>query len=223
MAVHVADMLAVLDHVGVERAVLAGHSMGAHVVSLLAAQHPGRAAAVVLLDAGLPIAVPPNMDADQAYEYAVEQSVSRLRMTYTSVEEYVGLWRAHPALRHAWNDDLEAYARYDLTGSPGAMRSVITEAAVAADCRDLVYSETTRMAVDQVRAPLHLVLAPRGLLDADPVIPRPVVEAFAAGHPEARIEEIPDVNHYTLVLGGGPGPRRVAAVIEEAIQRAVTV
>jgi hypothetical protein len=54
------------------------------------------------------------------------------------------------------------------------------------------------------------------------VILRPVVDAFAAAHPDARIEEIPDVNHYTLVFGAGPGPRRVAAIIEEATRHAVT-
>lgn len=47
-----ADLLArVLDHLGVERAVLAGHSMGGRLVTELAANDPRRAIAVVLLDA----------------------------------------------------------------------------------------------------------------------------------------------------------------------------
>jgi lipase len=221
MGVHVADSVAVLDRLGVERAVLAGHSMGAHVVALLAARYPERAAAVVLLDAGLPVPVPPGMTADQAFAYVVEESLGRLRTTYSSFAEYVALWRAHPALRDAWDDDLEAYVRYDVSGQPNALRSVISDEAIVADCRDLVYDETTRTAVDRVRAPLRLVLAPRGLLDADPAVPRSVVDAFATAHPEAQIEEIPDVNHYSLVFGGGTGPRRVAAVIEEAVRQSV--
>src|SRR6476646_1842770 len=43
-AAHVADLLAMLDHAGVQRAVLAGHSMGAYVAARLAAEHPERAA-----------------------------------------------------------------------------------------------------------------------------------------------------------------------------------
>ena len=41
----------VLDHLGIERAVLAGHSMGGRLVVELAARSPERAIAVVLLDA----------------------------------------------------------------------------------------------------------------------------------------------------------------------------
>jgi pimeloyl-ACP methyl ester carboxylesterase len=41
----------VLDHLGIERAVLAGHSMGGRLVTELAAREPRRAIAVVLLDA----------------------------------------------------------------------------------------------------------------------------------------------------------------------------
>jgi hypothetical protein len=100
------------------------------------------------------------------------------------------------------------------------MHSVIPEAVVAVECRE-VLDEAVRTAVDRVRAPLHLVTAPRGLLDTDPVLPRPVVDAFAAAHPDAHIEEIPGINHYMLVLGA-TGPRRVAAVIEEAARHAVT-
>src|ERR1700730_18275985 len=58
MATHVADLLAVLDHVGAQSVVLVGHSMGAYVVARLAAEHPERARALVLLDAGLPFPRP---------------------------------------------------------------------------------------------------------------------------------------------------------------------
>jgi hypothetical protein len=178
-------------------------------------------AAVVLLDGGLYIPIPPDQDAHQLIQFVLEQSVSRLQMTFESVDEYVGLWREHPALLHEWNDDIDAYARYDLAGEPGAMRCVVSEAAVAVDCADLVLDETTRTAVDRVRAPIVLVRAPRGLLDDDPLLPGPLVDAFLAAHPNARLEEIADVNHYTMALGAGPGPRRVTAVIEQTIRQAI--
>jgi pimeloyl-ACP methyl ester carboxylesterase len=44
-----ADLLAVLDDRGIERAVLAGASMGAHTLLRLALDHPDRAAALVLI------------------------------------------------------------------------------------------------------------------------------------------------------------------------------
>jgi len=46
------DLLArALDHLGIERAVLAGHSMGGRLVAEVAAKQPHRAVAVILLDA----------------------------------------------------------------------------------------------------------------------------------------------------------------------------
>jgi pimeloyl-ACP methyl ester carboxylesterase len=44
-----ADLLAVLDDRGIDRAVLAGASMGAHTIARFALEHPGRAAALVLI------------------------------------------------------------------------------------------------------------------------------------------------------------------------------
>ena len=43
------DLLAVLDDRGIDRAVLAGASMGAHTIVRFALEHPGRAAALVLI------------------------------------------------------------------------------------------------------------------------------------------------------------------------------
>jgi pimeloyl-ACP methyl ester carboxylesterase len=44
-----ADLLAVLDDRGIDRAVLAGASMGAHTILRLALEHPSRAAALVII------------------------------------------------------------------------------------------------------------------------------------------------------------------------------
>ena len=47
-----ADLIAVLDAAGVDRAVLAGASMGAHTLLWLALQHPGRVAGLVVVTPG---------------------------------------------------------------------------------------------------------------------------------------------------------------------------
>jgi pimeloyl-ACP methyl ester carboxylesterase len=45
----------VTDHVGAGRAIFLGHSMGCNIVARLAADHPERAAGLVLVDSGLPL------------------------------------------------------------------------------------------------------------------------------------------------------------------------
>jgi pimeloyl-ACP methyl ester carboxylesterase len=51
---HVSDVVRVLDHLGLQRAVLAGHSMGGFVALKTALLFPERVRAIVLLDGGWP-------------------------------------------------------------------------------------------------------------------------------------------------------------------------
>jgi lipase len=212
MAAHVADLIGVLDHVGAPSAILMGHSMGAYIVARLAAENPERAAGVVMLDAGLPFPRPD--DPGEMLDSAVANAIMRLGITFASADQYVEGWRAHPAFAHAWDDDIEAYARYDLVEDGRLARCVASAEAVRADSKDIVLDDVTRTAFDQVRAPVHLLRAERGLFDDDPLIPADDLHAFAAAHPSVRVEEVADVNHYTLIMGNSPGPSRVAAAIE---------
>ena len=218
---HVEDMIAVLDALGVERAVLTGHSMGAYVAARLAAEHPERVAALVLLDAGLPLG-PPD-DPEEMMRGAVGNAIMRLGITFSSVEAYISAWRSHPAFAVTWNDDVEAYAGYDLVREGNAVRCVASAAAVRADSAEMVVDDATRTALDRVPAsiPVHVLRAERGLFDDNdtPLIPVDDLRAFTAEHPEVRVDAIAGVNHYTLVMGDSPGPAMVAAAIEEACRR----
>jgi len=218
---HMADLLAVLDDAGAERAVLAGHSMGAYLAARLAADHPDRTAALVLVDGGLLIPISPEQNREELLRMVIEQATARLKMTFKSVDEYVDLWRGHTALLGRWNADIDAYARYDVTGEAGNVSCVVSPAAVAADCSDLVYEEPKRAALDRVRAPVHLLRAERGLFDDDPVLPESLIDAFVAAHPEATVEMVEGTNHYTLIFAD-PGPQRIAAAIQAAIPAPIT-
>jgi lipase len=217
LAAHVADLIAVLDHVGARSAVLVGHSMGAFLALRVAAEQPERAAGVVLLDAGLPFTVP---GATKQFERAISTVAARLAVTYRSEHQYVEAWRAHPAFKQAWDDDpqaaeeFEAYARYDTVESGHVVRCTALAAAVRADSKEMLTDDVTRTVFDRVRAPVQLLRAERGVFDAEPLIPADELRAFADAYPSVRIEEVAGVNHYTLILGPRHGPQRVAAVIE---------
>jgi lipase len=212
MAAHVADLIAVLDHVGAPSAVLVGHSMGAYVVERVAAEHPERVAAIVLLDEGLPAARPDVPD--EIVDVAVARAILRLAITFPSADRCVHAWRSHPAVAQAWDEDVEAYVRYDLVEDGGVVRCGASASAVRTDGTEMARDDVNRTALNRVRAPVHLLRAERGLFNDDPVIPRDTLQEFAATHPSVRIEEVTGVNHYTLVLGPGAGPYRVAAAIE---------
>ena len=219
LGIHVDDLSAVLDHVAVERAVIAGHSMGAHVAARLSAERPERAAALVLLDGGLPRHAPiDDSDGDTEDD---DPTPGRLETPCASADEYLAGWRTHPAFEQAWDDDVDAYARYDMAHDGRAARCVVREEAVIADGFDLLFDGVTSKAITRVRAPIRLLRAPRGPLNDDcPVIPHEYLDTFAANHPHLHVEHVPDTNHYTILLGNSPGPARVASAIETAVHAA---
>jgi pimeloyl-ACP methyl ester carboxylesterase len=217
-AAHEADLLAVLDDAGVERAVLAGHSMGAYTVARLAANHPDRAAAVVVIDGGMPYEEAPKGEPDHVVERVAGPLTERLPLTFASLEEYADNWAVHPAFQQSWDADVEAYARYDAAGEPGAVRCVVSQEAVLTDLREMIFDESTRRALDRVSAPILVVRASRGLRDEEdnPAIPSDFLDTFAATRPDTSVEGVPDANHYTVVIGSGSGPRIVAGAIARA-------
>jgi pimeloyl-ACP methyl ester carboxylesterase len=77
MVRHAADVLAVLDAAGVERAVVAGHSMGGFVALAFAHRHPERVERLVLADGGLPLVLPEGVDVDTAVQVTLGPALAR--------------------------------------------------------------------------------------------------------------------------------------------------
>jgi lipase len=222
MASHVADLLAVLDGAGAPHAVVAGHSMGAHLAACMAADHPDRVASLVLLDGGVAVpSISSQWGDDEALEASTAGIVDRLEVPVATADDYVARWRSHPAVRLAWNDDIEAYVRYEMTDDGSSAHCVISQQAVLVDSFELLLdgSDPAPAVLARVRAPVRLLHASRGLLDDEhPVIPLASLDALLAACPQTRVECVADVNHYTLLLGDGPGPARAAAAIRASVQ-----
>jgi pimeloyl-ACP methyl ester carboxylesterase len=216
IAAHVADLIAVLDHVGADRAVVVGHSMGCSIAARFGADHPDRTAAVVLLDGGLPL-LPENVvpDDEEEDEGEAHGLLDRFEATYATVEEYLAYWRNHPALKTAWDDDINAFVHCDFVEDEDGVRCVAKLQAVRTDVTDLMFDGLTWTSVTRVRAPVRLMRSPRGLYDDDPLIPLAELDEFLQDHPHVSVEMVPDVNHFTMLIGGGHGPRLVAATLAE--------
>ncbi len=218
MAAYADDMLAVLDHCGIERAVLVGHSLGAYAVARFAADHPERVRAAVLVDGGLTLSGIEGADLQVVLNAVLGPALARLEMTFPTPSAYHDWWRSHPAFAGAdvADADLVAYANHDLAGDPPELRSVVAKDAVRTDAGELfeIGKPAHRLAV-----PVEMLRAPRGLQnDPNPMIPAALAEEWASGDDGRRsVAEVPDVNHYTIVMGTA-GAGAVAQAIVRALQ-----
>jgi len=191
MAAHAADLIAVADHLGLPRVALAGHSMGAFVVTDTVARYPSRVSSALLIDGGLPLPVPAGIAVDDALHAVIGPAMARLSMTFESLDAYDDYFRQNPALGRYWTPSMSAYVARDFTGSGSSCRLE----AVRADTRDMLTAAAPA-------GGFPLLWAPRGLQDQVPGL-------YSAADVTGRDAElVPDVNHYTVLLGAGA--RRVA-------------
>lgn len=197
---HADDLARLLDALGVERAVVAGHSMGGFVAVRFAERHPDRADRLVLIDGGLPLPWPTDIPADQVAEAALGPALARLRRTFASPEDYEAFWRQHPAIGPWWNDAFAAYVAYDLVGDAPRLRSSVSEDAVAVNSMELYGDGGYADALEALRPPVEFFRAPRGLLDGPPLYAPGVVAGWRSRLPALRVHETVDVNHYTILM-----------------------
>ncbi|MDR6865907.1 pimeloyl-ACP methyl ester carboxylesterase [Microbacterium resistens] len=213
-AAHADDLAALLDARGIDRALVVGHSMGAFVSVRFAERHPDRVAGLVLVDGGLPIALPDTIAPEEVPAHLLGPALERLAMTFGTAEEYVDFWRGHPALGPYWNESIADYARYDLDGAAPVLRSSARAAAVAEDARGLDGSDRYEEALAGLPGTVLLLRAPRGLLDGEPLYTASQAGGWAARVPQLDVREIPDTNHYTILMTPDGARATAEAVLE---------
>ncbi|MGH3445920.1 MAG: alpha/beta fold hydrolase [Nocardioidaceae bacterium] len=219
MARHAADLLAVVDTLGLERVCLAGHSMGGFVVTEFARAHPERVAGALLIDGGLPLPeVPHGVTPEQALAATIGPAADRLTMTFASQAAYLEFWRGHPAVGPAWSPAIEDYLTYDVVGDPPDCRSCVSLDAVTDDSRDLLDPGPVEVAARALPACSVFLRAPAGLL-AEPggLYPPDLFAAHRESYPDLDLREVEDVNHYTIVLG--EGAKTVSQTLREVAAR----
>jgi lipase len=201
MAAHTADCLAVLDGLGVDRAVVVGHSMGGFVASVLAHRHPDRVARLVLVDGGAPLPAPHG-----GPETMIGPAARRLDMRFASVADYRDHWRAHPSFAQ-WSPAVEAYVDYDLTGQEGELRSRVSKEAMTADFTDLHTGPAGLDAFAALPDGVPFVRAELGMLnEAPPLYPDLGMLSRQA------VTTVPGSNHYSILFGDAGVSAVVAAL-----------
>ena len=211
---HAADLVELAEElVGAHGSPIAlvGHSMGAFVAVHTAHTRPDLFSRVVLVDGGVALPVPAEMDPDEVLQAALGPALDRLRVTYADADAYVDFFRAHPALADHWDDTIESYVRYDVLEVSDGVRSRADETSVRADGRDLLVSGAEfEPEVRALAVPVTILAAPYGMFGQAPGL---LPEAGLAAYDDAAhvtVETVPDTNHYTILFD----PRAAARVAD---------
>jgi lipase len=214
---HADDMRRVLDHFGAERAILAGWSLGGFIATNAAALLASRARALVLVDGGLPLALPEGFDPGSVERALIEPALARYRQRFASREAHRGVSRTHPALARTglWSEEIQALFDDELEEAVDGLAWRVSLESLRADVADTLAGET-RDAVFRAACPIAFVWAERGILD-EPAgyYPRDVVEALAA-RLRMRLAHGHGQNHWELLLSDA-GARLVVAELHHAL------
>jgi pimeloyl-ACP methyl ester carboxylesterase len=197
LELHGRDLAGLLDHFGLARAVVVGHSLGAHIAVRFAARHPRRVARLVLFDGG--------HDLRAEIFDSIAPAVGRLGVEFPSLEAFFDRIRGLPMFAGRWNEYLERYFRYDVeTLAGGTVRSKVSKPAVEEEVRSL-QRERLWVYHHQVRCPTLIFRAPEGLLtETDCLMTDEEGRALARAIPRSTLVTVPRTNHYTVLLAKNP-------------------
>lgn len=223
MRAHAADLVAVLDALGIGALPVVGHSMGAFVSVVLADTAPERVARLELLDGGLPLDVPTGLTTEQLVAAVLGPTAARLALRFDSVNAYLDFWRAHPAFAEEWGPEIEACFAYDLVPEGARLRPATSPQTTAEDTADLnaagpdsaILNALATLAQSSV--PARFISVPLGLQGQAP--------GLYAGEHLARIlprfphlghVRLDGLNHYTMVMSR-PGAAALGALLRPVL------
>ena len=194
---HGVDLERLLDHYGLDRAVVMGHSLGAMIALAFAVKRPERVSRLVLFDGGI--------DSRPEVWDSIAPAVSRLGIEFPSLDMFLALVQSLPMFEGRWNEYFERYFRYDVEALPsGAVRSKAAKHAIEEEV-DNLRRERLWVKHRHVRCPTLILRAPDGVLGpADCLLTEDEAHAMAAAIPTSTLVTVPGTNHYTILVGETP-------------------
>ncbi len=192
---HVRDILALLDHLDIERVVLMGHSLGAFIALAFAAEHPDRMDRLVLLDGAGKLS-PEQFDKVFA---GIKPALDRLGKVFPSTGAYVDAMR-QASYMQPWSPALERYYRYEIEEVNGGVRCNIRPEHIMEEAEN-IRKEDPASLYARVGCRTLILRATDGLLqDDDILLPEPVVDRMVEEIPDAVRFDVQGTNHYGIVF-----------------------
>ncbi len=204
---HCKDVLALMNDLGLERPVLMGHSLGAFISLVFAAQYPQRVDRLILVDGGGKLS-----ETQMAKVFAgIKPSLDRLGQIFPSFETYLMLMKQAPYLQ-PWNSYMETYFRYEIENVEGGVRSRVHPKHIEEEAQNLGKVDSSQF-YPKVTSPTLILRATKGMLAKDDILlPEDVAERMVREIPNARKVDIEGTNHYSILFQ--PNKKRDQTILE---------
>lgn len=195
LAHHIQDIMCLMDDLGMEQAVLMGHSLGAFISLVFAAQHPDRTDRIILVDGG------GKLSSDQLNKVfaAIKPALDRLEQVFPSADAYIEAMKSAPYI-HPWSPAIESYYRYELEEVNGGVKTNIDPVHIQEEAANIRKVEPDQF-YTKVSSKVLILRATDGLFSQDDLLlPERVVETMVREIPNASRFDVEGVNHYGIVF-----------------------
>ena len=201
------DITRLMDHLGIAKATVFGHSWGGHVASNLAVRHPDRVRGVVLIDGGF-------QDGRMRAGATWESFRDRVRPRDVSGNKEQFLDRLRVQLADCWSNQLEGIVLSMVyEDDEGQIQDILRPENHAQVTRQM-WDEPASKVLPQIRRPTLIVPAeprPERANTEFAIMRREQVEMASRVIPSAQVRWISDTSHDI----GYHQPRELASVITE--------
>lgn len=191
---HAQDVIALMDHLGLGRVVLAGHSFGGYLAIYIAAKFPERVEKLIVMDAAITL--------NPRVGELIKPSLDRLSRVSASVDAYLEEARGAPHLVGFWDDAIERFYRAEIQENADGTAQAATSASAIGQAMAGLTSEPWLELVASVRQPTLLLNAQGayGPPGTPPLVEPEYAKRTAAVFPNVRYALVPG-NHMTMVFG----------------------
>jgi pimeloyl-ACP methyl ester carboxylesterase len=192
---HLRDIHHLLKDMGLEKAVLMGHSLGGYISMCLAAEHPEQVEGLILMDAGGDL----SQDHWDRVAAAIRPSLERLEKIFPSLDDYIEAMKQVPVFQ-PWSHAIETYFRYDLEDVENGMRSRIRLAHIQEEVKNKRQTGAAPF-YSKISCPVLILRAPEGILVEDDILlPQGAVNRMLKDIPDARIVNVKGTNHFSILF-----------------------
>ncbi|MGD9077590.1 MAG: alpha/beta hydrolase [Desulfobacteraceae bacterium] len=204
---HIRDMNCVMDGMGLQQAVIMGHSLGAFITLAFGAEHPERVDRLILVDGGGDLS---EEQMDKVFE-GIKPALDRLGKVFPSADAYLETMRQAPYIQ-PWSSATETYYRYEIEEVEGGVRSNINPAHIEEEAENVRKAKSASF-YQRISCKVLVLRATEGLFSQDDLLlPEDVVQGMISEIPDARRVDIRGTNHYGIVFQ--PNEARDRAILD---------